>query len=124
DLAQLQAMLDQSDGPVLFLTERQLLSFQVVSTDDFEPEYEKVFLMEMVMSGNKSYLDRFYSDLQQHRFALIISEPMNMNMQDQRYAFAEENNYWVERVEKPVTQYYRILDKFSDSGFHVWVPVE
>ncbi|HQF60951.1 MAG TPA: hypothetical protein PLT26_00480 [Anaerolineaceae bacterium] len=124
DLSQLQVMLNQADGPVLFLTERHLLSFKTVTAADFEPEYEKVFLMEMVMSGNQTYLDHFYSDLQQHRFALIVSEPMNMNMQDERFAFAEENNYWVQRVEQPVSQYYRVLDEFNDSGFHVWVPVE
>jgi len=90
-----------------------LLTFDQVQVSDFEPDYEKVFLMEMAMAGNPFYLERFYDDLQNQRFALIVAEPLNANYQDERYAFSEENNLWVERVEIPILQYYQLKETLN-----------
>jgi hypothetical protein len=114
----LQLILDQANqqpGKVLFISERQLLTFELVQVRQFEPEYEKVFLMEMAMAGNSFYLQQFYDDLQHHRFSLIISEPLNANLQDERYAFSEENNLWVERVEMPILQDYQLKEKINST---------
>ncbi len=46
--------------PVLFLTERQLLTFGTVHAGPLQPEDEKVTLMEMAMARNKPYLARFH----------------------------------------------------------------
>ncbi len=116
ELADLQTLLDaanRADGRVLFISERQLLTFDQVQVSDFEPDYEKVFLMEMAMAGNPFYLERFYDDLQNQRFALIVAEPLNANYQDERYAFSEENNLWVERVEIPILQYYQLKETLN-----------
>jgi len=53
--------------------------------------------MEMAMSGNQPYLNRFYNDLKNHRFAAIISGRQNLNIK-QDGVFAEENNVWNTRV--------------------------
>jgi len=123
-LAKLQSLLDSAKekGPVLFISDRQLLTFKNLKAEQFEAEYEKVFLMEMAMSGNPQYLGRFARELQAHRFPLIITEPLNANIQDQTRAFSEENNLWVTRVEQPILENYRLLDGFDAFDLYVYVP--
>lgn len=123
-LAKLQILLDSArgKGPVLFISDRQLLTFKNLNAEQFEAEYEKVFLMEMAMSGNPQYLGRFTRELQDHRFPLIITEPLNANIQDQTRAFAEENNLWVTRVELPILENYTLLDGFDAFDLYVYVP--
>lgn len=123
-LSVVQKMLNdaQGKGPVLFISERQLLTFKNLEAQQFEAEYEKVFLMEMAMAGNPQYLGLFSQQLAEQRFPLIISEPLNANIQDQTRAFSEENNLWVTRVEQPILQYYRLLDGFDAINLYVYVP--
>ncbi len=67
ELARMQAALDLVDGQagdVLFISERQLLSFKALQGVQVVPEYEKVFLMEMAMGNNQPYLESFYADLE------------------------------------------------------------
>lgn len=123
-LVRLQAVIDaqRGKGPVLFISNRQLITFKNLKVDQFEAEYEKVFLMEMAMSGNPQYLGKFTQQLQQHRFPLILTEPLNANLQDQTYSFSEENNLWVERVEQSILANYRRLDDFNEFDLVVYVP--
>ena len=110
DLARLQQALDQYSGSgkeILFITQRQLLTFQTIHGVKLVPEYEKVFLMEMAMSGNQAYLQTYQKDLQAHRFAAIISEPVTERLQDQTNLFPEENNKWVENINLPLLKYYQ-----------------
>ncbi len=120
----LQKLVDQqqSQGPVLFITERQLITFHYLKVTDFEPEYEKVFLMEMVMSGNQAYLERFHDDLLNHRFSMIVTERMNSLIKDRTFQFSEENNLWVEQVEFPIRQSYQLSQQFDDMNFDVYLP--
>ncbi len=120
----LQKLIDQNagKGPVLFITERQLVTFHNLSVPSFEPEYEKVFLLEMVMAGNQAYLDRFHSELAGHYFSLIVTERMNSNIQDSTRQFSEENNLYVERVEIPVHAAYKLTQQFDDLNLDVYTP--
>lgn len=123
-LAWVQGMVDRygSDGrPVLFISERQLITFHKVRVGNFEPAYEKVFLMEMAMSGNPAYLNRFDADLSARKFGLIISEPMHSQIQENR-PFAEENNLWVKRVEEPVLGRYKLVDELDEYKIAIYVP--
>ncbi|MGA9399175.1 MAG: hypothetical protein WBV22_13070, partial [Anaerolineaceae bacterium] len=70
------------------------------------PDYEKVFLMEMAMAGNQPYLNQFEKDLEEHRFSLIISEPLAMVIQGEEDVFFEENNAWTTRVTALIRKYY------------------
>jgi hypothetical protein len=106
-IRQLQAELDSVDGEVLFIANRHLVTFGYVHGVGMVPEYERVFLMEMAMAGNRPYLDAFHTDLKNHRFALIITQPEGEMIQDQSYAFSEENNVWVEQVARPLNAAYR-----------------
>lgn len=119
----LQGMVDQyaADGrPVLLISERQLVTFGQLKVPAFEPAYEKVFLMEMAMSGNPSYLEKYVDDLRNHKFSLIISEPMNANIQDGR-PFAEENNLWVKAIEEPTLARYTLVGKLDQEGYPIAV---
>lgn len=124
-IARLQAALDNAasqGGEVLFITERQLVTFDTVKHVKLVPEYEKVFLMEMAMANNQAYLDQFQNDLRTHRFSLIVSEVLNDSIQDQNYQFGEENNAWVTHVTRPLLEYYQVKDHPEGMPFELMVP--
>jgi len=96
------------DGEVLFIAQRQLVTFGLVEGRRFTSEYELLTLSEMSISNNTPYLERFERDLRNHRFALIVTGEQNWMIKDPaEYAFAEENNAWTEHVVTPLFQYYR-----------------
>ena len=107
ELSQLQdSVAAAGPGEVLFIAERQLLTFDYVGQLRLVESYEKVFLMEMAMSSNAVYLDQFKQDLANHRFSLIVASPQRPVYQDQTDDFGEENNAWVEHVALPILCYY------------------
>ncbi len=124
NLASLKLQVEAAgqEGEILFLTEKQLLTFKELELKNFDPEHEKVFLMEMAMADNQVYLQKFYTDLKNHRYALIVAEPLNNHIQDARSAFSEENNAWVERVVQPVLQYYEFVDKMPENNVYLYAP--
>ena len=103
----LKGMAEQAGqkGPVLFINERHLLTFHEVNLP-LVPEYEAVTLMEMAMSNNQPYLQQFYSDLRNHRFAAIVAGKQNVGIKEEG-AFAEENNVWNSRVSPYIQCYYQ-----------------
>ena len=74
------------------------------------------------MSNNRAYLDRFNTDLREHRYAMIISMMQNVHYQDGGSAFPEENNVWVERVSLPLLKYYQEQHSLDTSGVQILVP--
>ena len=100
------AQARQEEQAVLFIGERHLIAFEDLDIR-LEPEYEKVYLMEMAMSGSRAYLDRFYADLASHRFGLIVSEQLNTGLRGSEYTFGEENDVWAQRVAAPLLSYYK-----------------
>ena len=97
----------QEGGEVLFISQRQLLALKMVDVP-LIPTYEQDYLMEMVMSHNQAYLDRFQSDLRQQRFAMIVVEPQYDHLYKRDRSFAEENNLWVLDVSQPLLCYYKM----------------
>lgn len=91
-------------GPVLFINERHLVTFHQLDLP-LVPEYEAVTLMEMAMSNNQPYLQQFYADLKNHRFAAIVAGKQNVGLKDEG-AFADENNVWNARVSPYILCYY------------------
>jgi hypothetical protein len=94
---------------VLFISERHLIAFEGLEVG-LEPDYEKVYLMEMAMAGNRDYLDRLYADLQAHRFGLIVTERLNTGLQGSEYTFGEENDVWAQRVAAPILASYAVQE--------------
>ena len=96
DISKLQAAVAPAaahGGEVLFISERQLVAFDYIRDVPLVPDDELVELMEIAMSNNQPALSRFYSDLHQHRFALIVSRKLNTGIKTGE-AFSEENNAW------------------------------
>jgi hypothetical protein len=110
------------NGPVLFINERQLVTFGDVDVP-LVPEYEVVTLMEMAMSGNKPYLTQFYDDLASHRFAAIVATKQNRGIKETG-PLAEENNVWNSRVSPYILCYYEpvTLVEAELSRIEVYVP--
>jgi hypothetical protein len=97
--------------------------FQLVPGVRLVPDYELMTLMEMAMAGNRSYLDRFYEDLENQRFVLIIADRQHKDNRDPEvYSFAEENNAWVSNVSEPMLKYYRQDLYFDTQGIQLLVP--
>jgi hypothetical protein len=101
-------------GPVLFINERHLVTFGDIDLP-LVPDYEAVFLMEMAMSDNRTYLEQFYSDLSEHRFAAIVSGRQNLVIKKDEI-FAEENNVWNSRVSPYILCYYDESFELETSG--------
>jgi len=115
DVAQLR-------GEVLFMDQRQLLTFGNVSGVILVPEYEKKWMMDEALSEKISYFEPFYADLAAHRFSLIVSEPLHTPVKDSSYQFGEENNAWVKWVSGPVLCYYEEIKTLKDVGVQLLAP--
>jgi hypothetical protein len=109
-------------GDVLFISQRQLPLFGYIQNVPMIPEYEVVFLMEMVMGGNRAYLDQFHADLKSQRFDLIISDPMPEQEKSLDQPFSEENNVWLEEVSNPLQSFYKSVGFYRLVGIEVFVP--
>ena len=121
DIQKLHETVSDSGGEVLFVTERQLLTFEMLSNIPLVPEYEQIELMEMAMSGNREYLEIFYSDLKHHRFEFIIAEEQKFTLQ-KKGSFIEENNAWVRYVGTPLLCAYKPVASLSSTNIQVFVP--
>jgi len=95
----------QNGGEVLFLYQRQLLALKMVDVP-LVADYEQDYLMEMVMSHNQAYLDRFHHDLETQRFDLIVANQYINQIQGKNVPWAEENDLWVQEVVLPMECYY------------------
>lgn len=111
-------------GEILFITERQLLTFKSIAGVKLVPDYEKVFLMEMAMAGNPTYLDQFKQDLVNRRFSMIVTEPLFINYKGSATAFGEENDAWVKYVAEPVLCTYKAHKFLRDIRVQLLVPRE
>jgi hypothetical protein len=125
-LALLQSYVDQAsqeDGEILFVSERHLLTFGLIDSDQLVYDYEQMLLMEMAMAGNQAYLDAFRRDLESHRFSLIVHNRLPGRVkQSEKYPLAEENNVYLERVAVYLECYYEVKERIVSIGVDVLVP--
>lgn len=113
----------QEGGQVLFTWQRQLLTFGEIRGVELIPEYETVELMEMAMAANQPYLQQFYSDLENKRFSLIVTDFQNPILKGPKDAFPEEHNVWAQRISLPLLQHYQRKLLLPDSMIEVYVPI-
>ena len=120
----IQQEVDQSKarGEVLFIDQRQLLTFGYITDVPFVPEYEKKALMNNALSSDSAYFNDLYSDLEARRFSLIISEPLRTPIKGSEYQFGEENNAWVKWVASPILCYYEPLETIKEVHVQLLVP--
>jgi hypothetical protein len=122
DLSQLRETVQaySESGPVLFINERELLTFKSIPNIQIVPDYEVVTLMEMAISGNQPYLDQFYKDLASHRFAAIVAQRQNLGVSTGD--FIEESNVWSRLVAQPLLCQYKPILTLTYANVQVFVP--
>jgi len=121
-IAEEVAIARSQNGEVLFIDQRQLLTFGYIKNVPFIPEYEKKILMNQALNSNVDYFKIFHNDLAKHRFALIISEPLRVPIKDSSFQFGEENNAWVKWISGPVLCYYDQKIVLHEVGVQLLVP--
>jgi len=112
----------KSQGEVLFLDQRQLLTFGAIQDVPLVDDYEKKYLMDQALSNEAVYFEEFYQDLANKRFSLIISEPLKVNLQGSSHQFGEENDAWVKWVAGPLLCYYEPIDTLKGVKVQLLVP--
>ncbi len=112
----------KEEGDILFIDQRQLLTFGAIQDVELVGEYEKKLLMNEALSNDQAYFDLFYQDLQSRRFALIVAEPLNIEYQSDENNFGEENNAYVKWVSEPLLCYYEVLKTLQEVGVELLVP--
>ncbi len=115
DLAKVQ-------GEVLFMDQRQLLTFGFIDNVPLVPDYDKKVLMERALTKNRGYFQEFYRDLEEGRFSLIVVQPLNTPRKGSDFEFGEENNAWVKWVANPLLCFYEIRQTLIDVNVQLLVP--
>ncbi len=111
-----------AEGEVLFIDQRQLLTFGYVKDVPLVPAYEKKRMMDEAMADNSAYFENFNRDLKTHRFSMIVSEPLQVKFQGGTYEFGNENDAWVKWVSIPVLCYYEPVETLPVFGTQILVP--
>src|SRR5258708_6081535 len=105
-------------APVLFMDQRQLLSFGYITNIPLVPDYEKKYMMDQALASNAKYFQQYYVDLSKGRFSLIITEPLKRITKGQdTSAFSNENDAWVKWVSDPTLCFYKPI--FMDAANRV-----
>ena len=114
----------QDKGEILFIDQRQLLTFGYVPQIPLVPEYEKKRMMNEAMSSNAAYFAPYYEDLAAQRFSLIITEPLKVEIKDEEGVFAAENDLWTKWVAAPTLCYYEPLETLYGVYIQLLIPRE
>jgi len=116
-------------GEVLFMDQRQLITFGEVGELPLIVDYEKKFVMDQALAGNEAYFAHFRADLAAGRFVLIVSERegtlyKDLDQESVGDSLVEENNAWVRWVSAPLLQYYESVGNFKDAAVELFLPIE
>lgn len=114
--------VESASGEVLFIDQRQLLTFGQISGVELVGEYELKDMMNQAMRGNSAYFEAFRDDLQRLRFALIVSDPLPSFVRGSDYEFGEENDAWLRFVAAPLQRYYEPVHRFGEVGLWIMAP--
>ncbi|MFQ5943724.1 MAG: hypothetical protein ACE5JF_09240 [Anaerolineales bacterium] len=117
-----RAEVEGASGEVLFIDQRQLLTFGHVEGVQLVGEYELKDMMNQAMRGNEAYFEKFSDDLQKHRFALIISDPLPSFLRGSDFEFGEENDAWLRYVASPLQRYYEPLHRIGEVDLWIMAP--
>ncbi len=120
-LAEVRARVQAAaqEGEVLFIDQRQLLTFGQIQGVPLVMDYELKDMMNQAMGRNKVYFARFEADLARHRFSLIVSDPLPVVYKNGEGPFPEENDLWVDQVTLPILRYYEPVLKID--AFDIWL---
>ncbi|MGV8026727.1 MAG: hypothetical protein AB2L18_09240 [Anaerolineaceae bacterium] len=107
---------------ILFINQRQLLTFGYVTETSLVPEYELLELMEMAISDQNAYLEAFYANLAAHSYDLIVVNKQYLIFKGDEDAFPEENNAWVKNIAIPLMKYYTPITWLRYTDTEIFVP--
>ena len=111
------------NGEVLFMDQRQLLTFGYVLPIPLVPEYEKKYMMDQAMANNAAYFQPYYQDLANKRFTLIVTEILRMKRKSEMGGrFGEENDAFVNWVSNPTLCFYKPIYTSSETNIMLLVP--
>ena len=111
-----------AQGEVLFIDQRQLLTFGMIEDIPLVDDYEKKYLMDQAMADNGEYFEDFYRDLKAKRFVLIVNEPSNYIIRGSEYSFGEENDAYVKWVTIPLLCNYEPIYTSAEIGIELLTP--
>ncbi len=111
----------QAEGEVVFMDQRQLLTFGYVRLP-LVPDYDKKLLMDRAMSRDEAFFRQYYQDLHQRRFSLIVTEVLKERPEAANEAFAEESAVWTAWVAQPTLCYYEPLATFREVHMQILRP--
>ena len=124
-LTQIQSLVtEHTDEEILFMDQRQLLTFGNVPKISLIADYEKKWMMDEAMADNAEWFQPYIEDLKNQRFGLIISEPLWIKFQGANLNFSEENDLFVKWVSIPTLCYYEPLETFQEQGVQILIPRE
>ena len=110
-------------GEVLFMDQRQLLTFGYIPAVPFVPEYEKKYMMDQAMANNAGYFESYYRDLADKRFTLIVTEILRSKLKaDLGGSFSEENDAFVTWVSNPTLCFYEPVYTSKETNIMLLVP--
>jgi hypothetical protein len=114
--------VDLKYGEVLFMDQRQLLTFGYIKNAPLVADYEKKYMMDEALTGDSAYFQTFYRDLARKRFSLIVSEPLETFQQHTGEIFGDEGDDFVKWVSIPVLCYYQPIATFREAGVQLLEP--
>ncbi len=109
-------------GPILFISETQLYTFGELNGFEIQPEYEKVFMMEMVMSHYEPYLNTLQQKFREREFAAILTDSLFVSSADQKEPFWVENNLWVDQIVIPMLEDYELVLPLQEGAANLLIP--
>jgi hypothetical protein len=115
--------INNEGGEILFMDQRQLLTFGYLGDLPLVPEYEKKLVMDRAMSGDSVYFEEFYEDIKDQRFALIVTDPQRIRFSDEDEEWGAENDTWVQWVSKPLLCYYEPAYTVKKTGVWLLTPI-
>lgn len=116
------ARIQGEGGEILYMDQRQLLTFHQVPVIPLVNDYEKKLVMDKAMSGDRDYFEDFYRDIIDQRFDLIVTDPQRIRFSDEDESFGEENDVWVSWVTGPLLCYYEPKYTIKLTGVWLMVP--
>jgi hypothetical protein len=124
-----KVMCARQYGEVLFMDQRQLLTFGLMGDLPLVVDYEKKYVMNQALSGDAAYFDNFKEDLANGRFSLIVGEREALfykeaDLESIGDSLIEENNAWVAWVTTPLLDYYESAGAFKDVSVELFMPIE
>jgi hypothetical protein len=112
----------QANGDILFMDQRQLLTFGYIQGVTLIPEYEKKYVMDQAMAATDPFFREFYQKLADKKYALIVSEPLFRGFDESDDVFADENRAWVRYVSRPILCYYAPMATYNSVRVQLLVP--